>query len=135
MTLEDMNALIPGTLMESLGIVFTEYHEGFISGTMPVDGRTIQPAGLLHGGASAALAESLGSMGSLALIDRERQAIVGIEINASHLRKASAGKVTGQAELIARSPRLHVWQIRITDEKQRLICLSRLTVMVIDRKN
>lgn len=135
MTLEEMNALIPGTLMESLGIVFTQYNEGYIAGTMPVDGRTIQPAGLLHGGASAALAESLGSMGSLALIDRERQAIVGIEINASHLRKALRGVVTGQAELIARSPRLHVWQIRITDEKQRLICLSRLTVMVIDKKN
>ncbi|MGC8865725.1 MAG: hotdog fold thioesterase [Bacteroidales bacterium] len=135
MTLEQMNALIPGTLMESLGIVFTEYHEGYIRGTMPVDHRTIQPAGLLHGGASAALAESLGSMGSLALIDSDRQAIVGIEINASHLRKATSGLVTGEAELMARSPRLHVWDIRITDEKQRLICRSRLSVLVIDKKN
>lgn len=135
MTLEEMNAMIPGTLMESLGIVFTEYREGYIRGTMPVDHRTIQPAGLLHGGASAALAESLGSMGSLALIDRERQAIVGIEINASHLRKATSGLVTGEAELMARSPRLHVWDIRITDGKQRLICRSRLSVMVIDIKN
>lgn len=135
MTLEEMNAMIPGTLMESLGIVFTEYREGYIRGTMPVDHRTIQPAGLLHGGASAALAESLGSMGSLALIDRDRQAIVGIEINASHLRKATSGFVTGEAELMARSPRLHVWDIRISDEKQRLICRSRLSVMVIDKKN
>lgn len=135
MTLEEMNAMIPGTLMESLGIVFTEYREGYIRGTMPVDHRTIQPAGLLHGGASAALAESLGSMGSLALINRDCQAIVGIEINASHLRKATSGIVTGEAELLARSPRLHVWDIRITDEKQRLICRSRLSVMVIDKKN
>ncbi|MEJ5302046.1 MAG: hotdog fold thioesterase [Bacteroidales bacterium] len=135
MTLEEMNALIAGTLMESLGIIFTEYREGYICATMPVDARTKQPAGLLHGGASAALAESLGSMGSLALIDREKQSIVGIEINASHVRKVSEGFVTGQAELIARSTKLHVWQIRIIDEKSRLVCLSRLSVMVIDKKH
>ncbi len=134
MTLEEMNALIPGTLMERLGIVFTEYREGWICGTMPVDERTRQPAGLLHGGASVALAESLGSMGSLALIDRDRQTIVGIEINASHLRKATTGSVTGQAELIARSSKLHVWQIRIADNKGRWVCISRLSVMVIDKK-
>lgn len=133
MTLKEMNDLIPGTLMEGLGIRYTEYSEGYIAATMPVDSRTLQPAGLLHGGASAALAESLGSMGSLALIDRSRQTIVGIEINASHLRKASTGIVTGKARLIARSPRLHVWNIEIFDTKEKLICLSRLTVSVMDK--
>ena len=97
MTLDEMNALSAGTLMQQLGIVYTEIGEDYLCGTMPVDHRTKQPAGLLHGGASVALAESLGSMGSLSLVDIEKQAIVGVEVNANHIRKVISGFVTGKA--------------------------------------
>lgn len=132
-SLSDLNAMNNGTMMQHLGIEYTELGTDYICARMPVDHRTRQPAGLLHGGASAALAETLGSMGSVLMIDNEKQAIVGIEINANHLRKVKEGFVYGKATLIANSRKLHVWEIRISDEKQRLVCLSRLTVMVIDK--
>lgn len=133
-SLAALNAMNEGTMMKHLGIEYTEIGVDYICARMPVDHRTHQPAGLLHGGASAALAETLGSMGSILLINQETQDIVGIEINANHLRKVRDGFVYGTAKLIARSSRIHVWEIRILDEKQRLSCLSRLTVMVIDKK-
>ena len=132
-SLPDLNAMNKGTLMQHLGIEYTELGSDYICGRMPVDHRTKQPAGLLHGGASAALAESLGSIGSVLMTDPETQAIVGIEINANHLRKVKEGFVNGKATLIANSRKLHVWEIRISDERQRLVCLSRLTVMVIEK--
>ncbi len=132
LSVEEMNAMVPGTLMESLGIEYTDAGPDFICGRMPVDTRTVQPAGLLHGGASAALAESLGSMGSLSRIDRNKQTIVGIEINANHLRKVSSGWVHAKASLVAQSSLLHVWEIRISNEMGKLVCLSRLTVMIAD---
>jgi len=132
-SLSDLNAMNNGTMMQHLGIEYTELGTDYICARMPVDHRTRQPAGLLHGGASAALAETLGSMGSVLMIDNEKQAIVGIEINANHLRKVKEGFVYGKATLIANSRKLHVWEIRISDEKQRLVCLSRLTVMVIEK--
>lgn len=133
LSLETMNALSEGTLMKQLGIVYTEIGPDYLCGTMPVDHRTKQPAGLLHGGASAALAETLGSMGSLSIIDPEKQSVVGIEINANHLRSAASGFVHGKATLLMRSRKLHIWEIRITDDKKKLICLSRLTIMVLDK--
>jgi len=120
-------------MVQHLGIEYTELGDDYICAQMPVDNRTRQPAGLLHGGASAALAETLGSMGSVLLIDHEKQTIVGVEINANHLRKVKEGYVFGKATLIANSRKLHVWEIRISDEKMRLVCLSRLTVMVIEK--
>lgn len=132
--LPDLNAMNNGTLMQHLGIEYTELGSDYICARMPVDHRTKQPAGLLHGGASAALAESLGSIGSVLMIDNETQAIVGIEINANHLRKVKEGFVFGKATMIANSRKLHVWEIRISDERNRLVCISRLTVMVIDKK-
>ena len=131
--LSDLNAMNTGTLMQQLGIEYTELGSDYICGRMPVDHRTKQPAGLLHGGASAALAESLASIGSVLLTEPETQAIVGIEINANHLRKVKEGYVYGKATLAANSRKLHVWEIRISDERQRLVCLSRLTVMVIEK--
>ncbi len=131
--LPNLNAMNNGTLMQHLGIEYTELGSDYICGRMPVDHRTKQPAGLLHGGASAALAESLGSIGSVLMTDPETQAIVGIEINANHLRKVKEGYVYGKATLVANSRKLHVWEIRISDERQRLVCLSRLTVMVIEK--
>ncbi|MDP2424286.1 MAG: hotdog fold thioesterase [Bacteroidales bacterium] len=132
--IEELNAMNHGTMMQQLGIEYTELGNDYLCARMPVDHRTRQPAGLLHGGASAALAESLGSVGSVLLIDNNIQTIIGIEINANHLRKVKEGFVYGKAILVANSRKLHVWEIRITDDKQRLVCLSRLTVMVIDKK-
>lgn len=134
MTLEAMNAHSEGTMMKQLGIVYTEIGPDFLCGTMPVDHRTKQPAGLLHGGASAALAETLGSMGSMSIIDLEKQSIVGIEINANHIRSVKAGHVHGKATLIMRSRKLHVWEIRITNDNGQLVCLSRLTIMVLEKE-
>ncbi len=132
-SLAELNSMNQGTLMQHLGIEYTELGADYLCARMPVDNRTRQPAGLLHGGASAALAETLGSMGSILLINNETQAIVGIEINANHLRKVREGFVYGKARLIANSRKLHVWEIRIADEHHRLVCLSRLTVMVIPK--
>ncbi|HPJ62971.1 MAG: hotdog fold thioesterase [Lentimicrobium sp.] len=132
-SLEAMNAMSAGTLMEQLGIVYTEVGPDYICGTMPVDHRTVQPAGLLHGGASAALAETLGSMGSVAIMGR-KHAIVGIEINANHIRKVKDGHVHGKATLVMRSRRLHIWEVKIHNDAGALVCLSRLTIMVIEQE-
>ena len=135
MTLEQMNAFSAGNMGEHLGIEFTDAGEDFLCGRMPVDHRTKQPMGLLHGGASAAFAETLGSMGSVMLVNPETHAIVGIEINANHLRKVTDGYVHGKAVIVSRSRKLHVWEIRITNEENQLVCLSRLTVMVLERRS
>jgi 1,4-dihydroxy-2-naphthoyl-CoA hydrolase len=132
-SLEQMNALSKGTLVENLGIQYTEIGKDYLIGTMPVDNRTTQPAGILHGGASAALAETLGSMASLSMINLETHTIVGTEISASHLKKVNSGIVTGKATLISRSRKIHVWEIRITNDQGALVCISRLTVMVIPK--
>lgn len=134
MTLDEMNALSAGTLMEQLGIIYTEIGPDYLCGSMPVDHRTKQPAGLLHGGASAALAETLGSMGSMSVIDLEKQTIVGVEVNANHVRKVIQGLVHGKAMLIMRSRKLHVWEIRIYNDANALVCLARLTIMVLEKK-
>ena len=133
MSLEAMNAMSAGTLMEQLGIIYTEVGPDYLCGTMPVDHRTVQPAGLLHGGASAALAETLGSMGSVAIMGR-KHAIVGIEINANHIRKVKDGHVHGKATLVMRSRRLHIWEVKIHNDAGALVCLSRLTIMVIEQE-
>lgn len=101
---------------------------------MPVDARTHQPAGLLHGGATAALAESLGSVGSYLLIDQERQGVVGIEVNANHLKGVRSGTVTAIGELLHRGRTTHVWDIRVRNEAGELVAICRLTNVIIDRK-
>jgi len=133
LSLEQMNSLSAGTLMEQLGIVYTEIGADYLCATMPVDKRTKQPAGLMHGGASAALAETLGSMASLALINPESQTIVGVELNISHMRSVMQGQVYGKATLLSRSRKLHVWDIRISNEEGKTVSVSRLTVMVLDK--
>jgi len=133
-TLDTMNAMSEGTMMKQLGIEYTEIGPDFLCGSMPVDHRTKQPAGLLHGGASAALAETLGSMGSMSMIDMKKQSIVGIEINANHIRSVREGYVYGKATLIMKTRKLHVWEIRINNDAGNLVCLSRLTIMVLDKE-
>ena len=132
-TLEDLNANRGGTLLENLGILFTEIGADFVRGTMPVDTRTAQPYGLLHGGASVALAETLGSMGAAMCVDAAEYQVVGQEINANHVRAARAGLVTGTARAVHLGGRTHVWTIDIVNEAQKLVCISRITMAVIKR--
>ncbi|MEP6506961.1 MAG: hotdog fold thioesterase [Gemmatimonadales bacterium] len=103
--------------------------------TMPVDQRTRQPFGLLHGGASAALAETVASLGAFANIDKDKQAVVGLELNANHLRGKTDGIVTATATPIHRGRRTQVWEIRIEDEQNRLVCVSRCTLAIVDRES
>ena len=133
LTLEGLNAGRAGTILEHIGVEFTQIGDDFVRGIMPVDGRTRQPFGLLHGGASVVLAETLGSMGAMMCVDRTRYLCVGQEINANHVRPARAGWVTGTARPVHLGGRTHVWSIEITDEAGKLVCISRLTVAVIRR--
>ncbi len=132
--IDKINALNKGTLMEQLGIECVELGEDYIVATMPVDQRTHQPMGLLHGGASAALIETIGSMGSVLLIDVEKYAPVGVEVNANHLGGLRTGKVRGVGKIIHIGKRTHVWQVDISDEVSgKRICTGRLTVMIVER--
>ena len=133
-SLEKLNEICRNTLCEHLGIVFTEIGDDHLVATMPVDQRTKQPLGLLHGGASVVLAESLGSIASAFSIDTTKKMPVGIEINANHLKSASSGRVTGKVTAVRRGHSLHVWNIEIHNEQKELICVSRLTVMIVDKK-
>jgi 1,4-dihydroxy-2-naphthoyl-CoA hydrolase len=119
------------TLVEHLGIEFLEIGDTFLKARMPVDYRTVQPAGVLHGGASAALAETLGSIAASLCVDRDAKTIVGLEINANHVRAVKGGWVTGVTTPIHIGKSTHVWDIRIYDDKERLVCISRLTVAVV----
>ncbi len=130
-TLDELNALNAGTLGERLGIRFTELGADYLRGTMPVDERTVQPYGLLHGGASVALAETLGSMAANMSVDRARHQCVGQEINANHVRAARSGLVTGTARPVYLGGRSQVWSIEIADQRERLLCISRLTISVL----
>ena len=121
-------------MVEALGIEFLEIGDDFISARMPVDHRTHQPMGILHGGASVALAETLGSVASTLLIDLNRYNCVGIEINANHLKTARNGYVTGKATPIHIGKKTHIWEIKINNESNDLVCISRLTAMIIERK-
>ena len=124
-----------GTMVEHLGIKVTELGEDFVVGTMPVDNRTKQPFGILHSGASVALAETLASYGGYLTIDSEKYYVVGVEINANHLKVAKSGIVTGKCSPIKRGRSTQVWQTEITNESGDLICVSRITLMVLDKKN
>lgn len=132
-TPEQLNERSPNTLTENLGIRFTEVGDDFLLATMPVDHRTRQPLGLLHGGASAALAETLGSVGSTLFIDTPNTFPVGLELNANHLKAVHSGVVTGKASPIKIGRTIHVWNIEIRNETGELICISRLTVMLINK--
>lgn len=121
------------TLMETLGIKITLMEKGKCVATMPVDDRTHQPVGLLHGGASVALAESVASLGAYAMVDQETEGVVGMEINANHVRSKKDGVVTATGTVLHRGRKTMVWDIKITDEQGRLICVSRCTVAVVKK--
>ncbi|MFP4089330.1 MAG: hotdog fold thioesterase [Cyclobacteriaceae bacterium] len=133
MSLDALNAMSRGNMCEHLGIEITGFTHDSLSGKMPVDHRTKQPMGLLHGGASVVLAETLGSFAAHCCIDTERQYCVGLEINANHIKSATDGFVYGTAKAVHVGAKTQVWEIRITNEKQQLVCISRLTMAVLDR--
>ena len=120
-----------GNILEQLGIEVVEIGDDFVKGKMPVDHRTHQPTGLLHGGASVVLAESLGSIGANLVIDNSKQLCVGIEVNANHIRSVREGYVFGVARPVNLGGKIHVWSIEITNEEGKIVCSSRLTMAVI----
>lgn len=132
-TVEQLTPLSKDTMGDHLGIEFTEIGVDFLKGRMPVDRRTRQPYGLLHGGASVALAETLGSVGAAFVVDRGQYNAVGLEINANHLRGVREGFVTGIARPLHLGKTTQVWEIRIHDEREKLVCVSRLTVAIIKK--
>jgi 1,4-dihydroxy-2-naphthoyl-CoA hydrolase len=134
MSLHEANALSDSTLLGALGIEFTHIAAGHIEATMPVDHRTQQPYGLLHGGASAALAETLGSYGSHLLAHEKGGIAVGVELNINHVKSKRNGMVTGIAKILHQGRTIHIWNIDIVDEEKQLIASSRLTVMVKEKK-
>ncbi len=130
-SLDELNRLSRGTLIDHLGIVFTAAGEDWLQATMPVDERTRQPYGLLHGGASVVLAETLGSSAGNLCVDAASQVCVGLEINANHLRAARSGVVTGTARALHVGRTTQVWEIRIDNEAGKPVCISRLTLAVV----
>lgn len=134
-SLEKLQQMSAGTMGEHIGIAFTEIGDNYLKATMPVDHRTRQPYGLLHGGASVALAETLGSVASSLVLDTNVFICVGLEINANHIRSARKGLVTGIASPIHLGSSTHVWEIKIYDERERLVCISRLTVAILKGKD
>ncbi len=133
-SLKQLNAINQGTLMQSLGMEFVEVTSTSVVATMPVDERTFQPMGLLHGGANVALAESLGSVGTYLMIDTKTHYGVCIEINANHVGSVMKGSVIGTANLLHKGKTTHIWNVEIRDEKDRLISYSRMTIMILERK-
>jgi 1,4-dihydroxy-2-naphthoyl-CoA hydrolase len=134
LTLSDFEGLGKNTMGDHIGIEWVELGENFLKARMPVDERTRQPYGLLHGGASCVLAETLGSVGAVCMVDPSKFNCVGLEINANHIRSVKEGFVTGVATPIHVGGNTQVWDIKIYDDREKLVCISRLTVAVIPRR-
>jgi 1,4-dihydroxy-2-naphthoyl-CoA hydrolase len=134
-TINDIQWMLKDNMCEAIGIEITEITPDSIKGTMPVDHRTVQPMKILHGGASVALAETLGSVASNLIVDNSKYACVGLDINANHLRPANTGYVTGEAKAIHIGRKTHVWSIEIKNEKGQMVCISRLTMAVVETSN
>ncbi|PKP33074.1 MAG: thioesterase [Bacteroidetes bacterium HGW-Bacteroidetes-17] len=132
-TLDELNNFNDNTLMSQLGIEYLEIADGFVKAKMPVDHRTMQPMGILHGGASLALAETIGSMGSALMVDLSKFDVRGASISANHVGSIREGFVYGNAKLVHKGKYTHVWDIVITDENERRISISRLTNMIIKK--
>jgi len=129
--LKRANSSSANTLMETLKIHYTDIGEDFVTAEMPVNSAVHQPAGLLHGGANVALAESLGSMGSFIMLQDPSIGVVGIEVNANHIKSVKSGTVTGRAVIVHKGRSTHVWEIKITNEANEILSICRLTNMII----
>ena len=132
-TLEGLNGFSRNTMIEHIGIEFLEIGDDYIKARMPVDHLTIQPLGLLHGGASVALAETLGSVAAYLCVDASQKTCVGLDINANHIRAVTSGFVYGIVRPIHIGGSTQVWEIRITNEQDKLVCISRITMAVLDK--
>jgi len=132
-TLAELNELCKNNMGEHIGIEFIEIGDNYLKASMPVDHRTKQPMGLLHGGASVALAETLGSVAATMCVNNEKNACVGLEINANHIRSVTKGKVIGITKSIHIGKTTQVWEIRIESELRKLVCVSRITMAVINK--
>ena len=132
--LQQINEFQKNTMTENIGIEITDFGNDFLTGKMPVNNNTKQPFGLLHGGASAALAETLGSIGANMSIDSENYSAVGIELNVSHLKSITNGWVFGKATAVRIGKKIHVWEITIEDDNQNKICTGRLTLAILRKK-
>ncbi len=130
-TVEALNSFNPNTMGGHIGLEFTEVGDDYLKATLPVDHRTIQPYGLIHGGANVVLAETLGSVAGGLCVDFPEYGVVGVEVNANHVRSARSGKVEGIVTPIKVGSKIHVWEIKIYNEKKALTCVSRLTLAVI----
>jgi len=133
-TIEGLNSMKSNTIDEVLGIEFIGFGDDYLEARMPVDHRTKQPMGMLHGGANVVLAETLGSIASILCVDFPHQIGVGLEINANHLRSVKDGYVVGKVKPVRIGRTVHVWEINIKDDKDRHTCVSRITVAIIDQK-
>jgi 1,4-dihydroxy-2-naphthoyl-CoA hydrolase len=133
-TVEIMNSFSSNTMVSHLGIEFTEIGDDYLVARMPVDSRTHQPLGLLHGGASVVLAETLGSSAGSMCVANENEYVVGLEINANHIKSARTGYVTGITKPVHLGKKTQVWEIKITNEQNELVCISRITLAVISNK-
>lgn len=133
-TLEELNALKKNTMIGHLGIEFTEIGDDFLRARMPIDSRTHQPYGIMHGGASCVLAETVASVAAIGCIDTEKQISMGIEINTSHVRSIKSGFVIGTAKALHLGRSTQLWEIAIHNEQDELISMSRLRVAVLDKK-
>jgi len=134
LSLEHIKTISEVNMLGHLGIEITHLGDNFIEGTMPVNEKTMQPFGLLHGGASVVLAESLGSLAANLIVNDLQKVAVGLEINANHLKPVKKGLVTGKASPIHLGKSTQVWEILLSDEDKNLICISRLTVAIVDKK-
>ncbi len=134
-TLEGLNNINDETMVRHVGIEFTAFGDDYLTATMPVDHRTKQPMGLLHGGASVVLAETLGSVAGLMCVEAEGYSIVGVEINANHLKSVMSGKVIGTATPVRIGRTMQVWNIEIKNEDGKLVCISRFTLMAVPLRN
>ena len=131
-TLDEIQSYSRGSMVEHLDLRFTEIGPDYLRGTLPVDGRTTQPFGRLHGGASVVLAETLGSVAASHCVDLERFHCVGLEINANHVRAARSGRVPGTARPVHLGRQSQVWEVRLEDEAGKLTCISRITIAVLE---
>ncbi len=129
--LEDIEKIFQNTLVDHLGIEFLEIGDDFIKARMPVDSRTIQPAGILHGGASVSLAETMGSLAAFLTVDPQKKRCVGLEINANHVRQVATGFVYGICKPLHIGATTQLWEIKINNEQDKLVCIARLTISVL----
>ena len=133
-SLDQLNTISKKTMVDHLGIEFTAVGEEYLEATMPVDHRTKQPMGLLHGGANVALAETMGSLAASMTIDLSKQSVVGLEINANHVRGVKDGKVKGIVKPVHVGKSTQIWEIKIYNESEQLCCISRITMAILDKK-